>query len=74
MPYVSFINKSTITRYSEWKQIWKKSNSFVVSAEVEFIPLHDFSDAVEDLLRPQKNEILVPDNAVCVLSLKVLSG
>ena len=74
MFYVSFINNSTVTCYCECKNFWKKGNSFVCNVEVEFIPIHNFSNAAEDLLRLEKKEMFVPDSAVCMLISKVLSG
>ena len=51
----------------------KKGNSFVFNVEVEFLPLHNFIDVVEDLLRPQEKEIIA-ESALCALISKVLSG
>ena len=40
---------------------------------LKFIPIHNFSNAAEDLLRLEKTEILIQDSAVCMRISKVLS-
>lgn len=55
------------------KKKLKKGNRFVFNVEVDFIPLHNLIDVVEDLLRPQEKEIIVPESALFALISKVLS-